>query len=341
MTINVAFKTPDALVFATDGLASVFEDDEARGPGAFLSNMSAVEKLVFLNGRRVIAMFNGVGSLGDATLAGELRAIDARLTHGGERPLPTRTWTRRVSEVMWERAFQARGVPPTPLHVVVGGFDEPPRPSGGPRGLGGAAQAPVAPLLYEIKWTSDTPLDRARPPAPTAVLAVERDGAPAEHAYGPYYAGATAAVARFVEGFDPELQRRFAVALAGRGNGGPPGIVEELITLARAAGSPAEPLDEATTRELALRFTRRLLRTAFPVATPQKLAEHFSLQAAVDYTVFLAQCAYADENLSPTRHGPPRVGSNLQVACLERDRDARQLSRIRLDVRLQGKEDVP
>ena len=38
MTIDIAFKTPDALVFATDGLATVMEVD-ARGQERFLSNM--------------------------------------------------------------------------------------------------------------------------------------------------------------------------------------------------------------------------------------------------------------------------------------------------------------
>ena len=47
MTIDIAFKTPDALVFATDGLATVMEVD-ARGQERFLSNMANVEKLVAL-----------------------------------------------------------------------------------------------------------------------------------------------------------------------------------------------------------------------------------------------------------------------------------------------------
>ena len=53
MTIDIAFKTPDALVFATDGLATVMEVD-ARGQERFLSNMANVEKLVPLSSGRLL-----------------------------------------------------------------------------------------------------------------------------------------------------------------------------------------------------------------------------------------------------------------------------------------------
>ena len=333
MTINVAFKTPDALVFATDGLASVFEQGAAGDDGTFLSNMAAVEKLVFLNRRRAIVMFNGVGSLGDATLAGELRAIDAALVCDREQALPTRQWAEAVSRALWQRAFQERGAPPTPLHIVIGGFDD--GPAAPRNGAPAPVTAPSSPVLYELKWTSETLPDPSRAPRPEPVLAIERGGQTV-HQYGAYYAGATAAVSRFVEGYDPELAQNLALALTGTGLDGRPGILEELITLARAQTPAAPPLAPEDAQALALRFARRILRAAFPTAPPRKLAEHFSLQSAIDYTVFLAQCAYAKENLSPTRHGPPRVGSTLQVTCLEREQDARPLSRIRLDIRLQG-----
>jgi hypothetical protein len=341
MTINVAFKSPDALVFATDGLACVFEQDSSEQDGKFLSNMAEVEKLVFLNDKRIITMFNGIGSLGEATLPAELRAIDARLLRKNRgRRLSTRKWANEVAKALWDRGFAERGTPPTPLHLVVGGFAD----DGAPEGPDGIP-APASPVLYEIKWISGMPLERKSHQRPQPVLAIERDGE-IEHSYGAYYAGATAAVSRFVEGFDPELQQNLAVALTGTGSDGRPGILEELITLARARkgntarASDDEP-DDAKVQDMVFRFARRILREAYPVAPARKLAEHFSLQAAIDYTVFLAQCAYARENLSPTRHGPPRVGSTLQVACLERDRDAEPLARIRLDIRLQGYGSTP
>jgi hypothetical protein len=327
MTINVAFKSPDAVVFATDGLASVFDVDP-HGHESFLSSMAEVEKLVALDEPPTLAMFNGVGSLGRSTLAAELRAIAAKL-HARRPALSSRRWVDEIAGALWRRARAEHDTPPAPLHLIFGGFER-----GAPRGPRGAVPAPASPVLYEIKWWEGMPwTDEV--PSPQPVLAVERAGV-VDHLYGSYYAGATAAVSRFVEGFDPELQQHLALALAGAGNGAGPGILEELVRLVHARDPAAAPLPPADLEELVLRYTRRILRAAFPAPTPLKLAEHFSLQAAVDYVVFLAQCAYARENLSPTRRGPPRVGSTLQVAYLERGKRPTQLTRIQLDVRLQG-----
>jgi hypothetical protein len=324
MTINVAFKSPDALVFATDGLATVFDVDAGGQVTAFRSHMPDVEKLVVLGGGSILAMFNGIGSIGRTTMAAALRSLDA----GRPRRAQALTdWAGDLAARLWHLAFE-EGRPPTPLHLIFGAF-------------GADPAAPEPPDLLEVKWLPEQKQrPRGSPPLPRPVLAIDR-GAAMDHQFGPYYAGASAAVSRFVEGFDPELPQGLAVALAGRGGPGPPGILEELIHLARAAAPAAAPLPPEAADPLVLRFARRVIRSAFPESAPGSLSEHFSLQSAVDYTVFLAQCAYAQETLSPARHGPPRVGSALQVAYLQRGAPAQRLAGIELGIRLPGQAGRP
>lgn len=318
MTIDIAFKTPDALVFATDGLATVMEVD-ARGQERFLSNMANVEKLVPLSGGRLLAMFNGVGSLGEGTVATSLRAFDDRVPlREGE---SVGEYARRLHAALEAQAMRRLGALPRPFHLILGGFA--PRPEEGVE----------PPALWSLQWSVDLSL----PTTPTPLLHTEEEEGGVRHRFGVHYAGVTEAVARFVEGFDPALPERLAVLLAGgEVEDGPPGLLEQLAQEARRSEPRAEPLSNAEARALARRYARRVLRAGFFSPPQEPLSEHFSLQAAVDYCVFLAQCAYARENLSPTRRGAPRVGSTLQVAYLVPERPAHLLAGIRLGVRLQG-----
>ncbi len=319
MTIDIAFKTPDALVFATDGLATVMEVD-ARGQERFLSNMANVEKLVPLSAGRLLAMFNGVGSLGEGTVATSLRAFDDRAPlREGE---SVGDYTRRLHVALEAQAQRRLGALPRPFHLIVGGFA--PRPQEGVE----------PPTLWSIQWSVDPGI----PPTPTPIFHIEEEeGGPVRHRFGVHYAGVTEAVARFVEGYDPALPERLAVLLAGTdAEDGPPGLLEQLAQEARRLGAPASPLSNEEARSVARRYARRVLRAGFFSSAQEPLSEHFSLQAAVDYCVFLAQCAYARENLSPTRRGAPRVGSTLQVAYVVPGRPAHMLAGIRLGVRLQG-----
>ena len=318
MTIDIAFKTPDALVFATDGLATVMEVD-ARGQERFLSNMANVEKLVPLSGGQVLAMFNGVGSVGGGTVATSLRAFDDRAPlRLGE---SVGDYARRLHTALEEQALRRLGALPRPFHLILGGFSPQPEDGVDP------------PTLWSIQWS----VDPALPTTPTPILHTQEEGGPVRHRFGVHYAGVTEAVARFVEGFDPALPERLAVLLAGTDEeDSPPGLLEQLAQEARRTGTRAEPLGNEEARQLARRYARRVLRAGFFSAAQEPLSEHFSLQAAVDYCVFLAQCAYARENLSPTRRGAPRVGSTLQVAYAVPGRPAHLLAGIRLGVRLQG-----
>jgi hypothetical protein len=318
MTIDIAFKTPDALVFATDGLATVMEVD-ARGQEHFLSNMANVEKLVPLSGNRLLAMFNGVGSIGAGTVATSLRAFDDRAPlRDGE---SVGDYARRLHAALEAQAMQRLGALPRPFHLILGGFAPQPKEGVEP------------PTLWSIQWSVDPSI----PSTPTPLLHTEEEGGSVRHRFGVHYAGVTEAVARFVEGFDPALPEKLAVLLAGTdAQDGPPGLLEQLVQEARRSEPRSTPLSNEEARNLARRYARRVLRAGFFSSAQEPLSEHFSLQAAVDYCVFLAQCAYARENLSPTRRGAPRVGSTLQVAYLIPDRPAELLARIRLGVRLQG-----
>ncbi|HEX8698455.1 MAG TPA: hypothetical protein VF815_06450 [Myxococcaceae bacterium] len=318
MTIDIAFKTPDALVFATDGLATVMEVD-ARGQERFLSNMANVEKLVPLSGGRLLAMFNGVGSIGGGTVATSLRAFDAHAPLGeGE---SVGDYARRLHAALEAQAMARLGALPRPFHLIIGGFAPPPKEGVEP------------PTLWSIQWSVDPNV----PTTPTPIFHTEEEGVPTRHRFGVHYAGVTEAVARFVEGYDPALPERLAVLLAGTdAEDGPPGLLEQLAQEARRLGTTTEPLSNKEARELARRYTRRVLRAGFLSNAQEPLSEHFSLQAAVDYCVFLAQCAYARENLSPTRRGAPRVGSTLQVAYVVPGEPAHLLVGIKLGVRLQG-----
>ncbi len=317
MTINIAFKTPDALVFATDGLASVMEVD-ADANERFLSNMASVEKLVPLSRGRLLAMFNGVGSLGEGTVATTLRSWDER------NPIKPResleAYAARLNEALADHAHRRLGGLPRPFHLIVGGFEA----GGGP------------PSIWSIKW----PVDSEDVPPPKPVLQ-SSSATGVRHGFGAHYAGATEAVARYVEGFDPTIPERMAMLLAGNGQpDGPPGLLEQLAQEAvRASG--CAPLSNAAAQALGIKYARKILQAGFHSAPREQLSEHFSLQAAVDYTVFLAQCAYARENLAPSRRGAPRVGSTLQVAYLTPGAPAELLAGIRLGIRVQGYEGEP
>jgi hypothetical protein len=318
MTIDIAFKTPDALVFATDGLATVMEVD-SRGQERFLSNMANVEKLVLLSDKRLLAMFNGVGSIGAGTVATSLHAFDDRAPlREGE---SVGDYAQRLHKDLETQAIRRLGALPRPFHLILGGFAPPPEEGVDP------------PTLWSIQWSVDPQI----PTTPMPILHTQEEGGSIKHRFGVHYAGVTEAVARFVEGFDPGLPERLAVLLAGtEEEDGPPGLLEQLAQEARRLGEPADPLPNTEVRALARRYARRVLRAGFFSPAQEPLSEHFSLQAAVDYCVFLAQCAYARENLSPTRRGAPRVGSTLQVAYLVPNRPAELLAGIRLGVRLQG-----
>jgi hypothetical protein len=278
-----------------------------------------VEKLVPLSGGKLLAMFNGVGSIGGGTVATSLRAFDDRAPlEEGE---SVGDYARRLHAAMEAQALRRLGSLPRPFHLILGGFAPEPEEGVDP------------PTLWSIQWSVDPNI----PTTPTPLLHTEDPAGPPRHRFGVHYAGVTEAVTRFVEGYDPALPERLAVLLAGTEvEDGPPGLLEQLAQEARRTGALAEPLSNADARMLARRYTRRVLRAGFFSAAQEPLSEHFSLQAAVDYCVFLAQCAYARENLSPTRRGAPRVGSTLQVAYLVPGRPAHLLAGIRLGVRLQG-----
>jgi hypothetical protein len=316
MTINVVFKTPDALVFATDGL-STLSDVDAQGRERLLSSVESVEKLVVLSKGSMLAMFNGVGSFGNGEISGELRAYDAQRPR--KRGEPVEHYVERLNKHLLLREKDATilfGAPPRPFHLMVGGFDA----NGGKR---------LPARVFEIKWKHDEP-------APADIRPVLHQAPGDEwqaHSFGAYYAGATEALGRFDSGYDPALPQQAAIALAGAGGAAsPPGILEELIHEARQ-GAPAAGgiMPSSAVQALARRYAGRIVQELFQ-AEPASMSEHYSLQAAINYCVFLTQCAYARENWSPARRGPPRVGSKLQVAYLVSGQPAEALCAVEPEV---------
>jgi hypothetical protein len=321
VTVNIAFKTPDALVFATDGLATLMDVDD-DGNSTFLSNMAAVEKLLILSAdedageRPVMAMFNGVGSLGGGTIATELRTFDREHKRGANETLEE--YTQALAQALEARALGRLGTLPRPFHLVLAGFD-------------GDADGQAQPRIRCIQWS----LDRTASTAPSSILEVEGENG-GRQLYGEYYAGVTEAVDRFVRGYDGGLTERLTLLLAGMGGDRPPGLLEQLAQEARAVDQ-ARPLETSVAQRLARQYAYRIMRSAFDGESQTALlSEHFSLQSAIDYCVFLAQCAYARENLSPTRRGPPRVGSSLQVGFLALGHQPTLLAGIQLGIRVQG-----
>ncbi|HEY4184210.1 MAG TPA: hypothetical protein VGP07_04040 [Polyangia bacterium] len=319
MTVNIAFKAPDALVFVTDGLATLMKVDE-NGEESFLSNMESVEKLVVLsNGvsgttAPVLAMFNGVGSLGAGAVATDLRAIDNAQPRRLDETVGS--YLARVADLL--RATTLRRLPalPRPFHLIAAGFD----------GHGTDA----VPSLHALQWRADG----GEPLAYGVLESSDANGA-TTHQYGAHYVGLTEAVARFVEGYDPGLPEQLGSLLAGMGGLAPPGLLERLAQEAcRTAGGRALSNDEAS--RLVDKYTFMIVRAAFQQPATEEMSQHFSLQSAIDYCVFLAQCAYARENLSPTRKGAPRVGSTLQVAYVAPGQDPVRLAGIRLGIRVHG-----
>lgn len=125
MTVNIAFKTPDALVFATDGLATVMNVDSG-GDETFLSNVENVEKLVLLSndGTRpapILAMFNGVGSLGAGSVATELRAIDRLRPRRHAETMVL--YMARIARELENTTLARLRTLPRPFHLILAGFD--------------------------------------------------------------------------------------------------------------------------------------------------------------------------------------------------------------------------
>lgn len=321
MSINVAFKLPDAVVFATDGLSSLVETDPI-GAERIVASVPYAEKLVLLSNdaphAALLGMFNGAGSLGTGGIATELRQYDRLHPRGPAESVVEYCERLNAHLLALENALLTRqGHSARPFHLIVAGFD-------------GSDGNSAAPKIFEIKWAVAAEL----PDTPRPVLHDSDGDGHVEHRYGTYYAGATTAIRRFDEGYDPDLCREAAYLLAGAGRAtAAPGILEELVQEARRSGPQpaAAPLPNDTVKELVERYTRRILHAVFR-PQPAPISEHFSLQAAVNYCAFLAHCAYAYENFSPVRNGPPRVGAPLQVGCLTRDGRARSLSGIQLGV---------
>ena len=313
MTINVAFKTPEALVFASDGLGTLIEVSPL-GTETIASSMPEVEKLVVLSGDHapVLATFNGVGSLGAGSIAAELRAYDrAKPRRPGE---TTHTFAQRLAAHLRVCAQRQLGQLPRPFHLLLGGFD--------------AGSERLPPSVYSLQWSGSRQAARGPAPeeVPTPVLHSDAGDTWAAHQYGAYYAGLTEPVENFVGGFAAPVRDTLVETLLGGGPQAAPGLLESLIHEARRIAPSSEGLGpNAPVRALAESFAARIL-AAMQNQTPAPLAEHFSLQAAINYCVFLAQCAWAKENWSPTRSGPPRVGSTLQVAYVTPGGPAVQVS---------------
>lgn len=360
MTINIAFKQPDAVVFATDGLSSLIDVDPTTGTERIVASVPHAEKLVLLSNDAahapLLAMFNGVGSLGNGSIAAELRQFDRANARDTRESVDA--YCRRLNDHLLRREQTVRrseGRSPRPLHVIVAGFDR----------LDGVEDLPT---VFEIKWAVGAEL----PKAPSPVLHERDTDGFVHHRYGTYYAGATEAVSRFVEGFDPALRdQAFDLLLGAASPTAPPGILEELVQEARRAGdnrlppltsedmkalaekyapmvpprivedlaqearrrgnTRLPPLSNLEVQALAEKYADRVVAALFRPEV-DSLSEHFSLQAAVNYCAFLAHCAHARENWSPARKGPPRIGAPLQVACLTRDAPPRLLSEVKLGV---------
>lgn len=324
MTINVAFKTPEALVFASDGLGTLIEVD-AHGTESIASSMPEVEKLVLMSSASapVLATFNGVGSLGAGSVAAELRAYDGAHPRAAEEGMAA--YAGRVAAHLRGRAQAQLGALPRPFHLIVGGFDR------GPQRL--------PPRVYSIQWSCS---HKAQGPEelPAPVLHSEAGDCWEVHRYGAYYAGLTEPLDNFVSGFAaPVRDALVGVLLGGMGPAhevAAPGLLESLVYEARRLQpAPAEVGQGAEVRALAESFALRIVQ-AMPTQALAPLAEHFSLQAAINYCVFLAQCAWAKENWSPARSGPPRVGSTLQVAYLTAEGPAVQVCGLRPGVDCAG-----
>jgi len=322
MTVNIAFKTPDALVFATDGLATLMDVDGA-GSETFLSSMENVEKLVLLSNdgperddtwAPLLAMFNGVGSIGNGSVATDLRTIDRQQPRLQAETVAD--YTKRIALALEERALSSLQTLPRPFHLILAGFD--------------TISGTIRPSIYAVQWRID-----GGDPMIYGVLETPGVGGAVSHQYGAHYAGVTEAVARFVEGYDPALPEQLGVMLAGMGNDAPPGLLEQLAQDARRIGGGA-PLSNVDAAALAQRYAYLIVRGLFDRPQTAELSQHFSLQSAIDYCVFLAQCAYARETLSPTRKGPPRVGSTLQVAYVAAGERPIKLAGIRLGLRVHG-----
>jgi hypothetical protein len=283
--------------------------------------MAAVEKLLILSdgdapeGRPMLAMYNGIGSLGAGTIATELRTFDERQPRRGEQTVEEYGCT--LAAALEARTRSRLGDLPRPFHLILAGFDV-------------DRHGHFEPRIRSIQWS----LDPEVATTPNAVLETV-DGAGSRQQFGEYYAGVTDAVARFVRGYDGNLTERLTLLLAGMGPDHPPGLLEQLAQEARRPGELA-PLTTEQAQRLAARYTYRVLSSLFQEPLEAALSEHFSLQAAIDYCVFLAQCSYARENLSPTRRGPPRVGSSLQVGFLAPGHRPTLLARVQLGVRVQG-----
>jgi|GEM_PF-2409564 len=319
MTINVAFKIPDAVVFVTDGLGSI-SSVAPSGDEHIISSMNDVEKLVSMRGGSVLAMFNGVGSLGSGTIASELKDLD----DGSQEPsLPLLTWASTLSARLADRARKKLRHLPRPFHLILAGFDPSPP---------GTEHAPEHPQIYSVGWPEK---DSATPHPDPVLHELRRDGG-LIHRFGAYYAGATVGPARFAEGFDPELPARLVGQLVGgEDSASSPGLLEELVREVCAKVAPQAALSNAEVRALALKYAGRTLQRLVSVPeTP--MSEHYSLQAAINYAIFLAACSYAQENWYPGRTGPARVGSALQVGYLRRHAPAELLASIRLDAGLKG-----
>lgn len=339
MTINVAFKIPDAVVFVTDGLGTLIDVDPVTREERIVSSIASVEKLVLLNHHRYMAMCNGVGSLGGGSIVSELRAFDE--AHKHRAPYKSvEQYVRDLNKHLRNAAIAQLGHIPAPFHLIIAGFDGHPE-----------EKAPAE--LHSIQWST------TRSPE---VAATEEDGkndicqilhrhsadGTIEHSFGYYHAGAVVGPARFADGIDPSLPALLIKRLAGQElsdtDSGKlssvpqirtPGILEELIheVYFAAKGVDASPLSNQTVHELARKYAGRI---ASDVLKPDevRLSQHFSLQAAVNYSIFLAYCAYVRENWSPSVHGPPRVGSTMQVAYLTRSGEATFLSGVKLGVGL-------
>jgi len=330
MTINVLFKIPDAVVFATDGMASLLEPHPAQGEDRIIASVADVEKLLVLSdgsprGRScpVLAMFNGVGTLGNGTIASELARFDQGGTPGSGRRRPTETvqeYATRLNQHLRdaeEAQTRRTGMPPRPFHLILAGFD-PPWPTRMP------------PQVYQIKWARGAPA----PPTPWAVLHDGSGESLSDHQYGSFCAGLTESPARIVDGFDQDLPLKTTRILAGLGTpAAPPGLLEQLIHDARREAPAAPALSNQAVEELVMKYTKLILSELFQTGGAP-LAESFSTQAAINYCVFLAFAAYVGENWSPTRSMPPRIGHPLQVACLPRNGAVQLLRRVRLDVNL-------
>jgi len=289
MTINVAVKCANGLVLGTDSLAGISVDGQIRYLDYYTN------KLFAFRDYPVSAILNGVGNIGARSIEDLINEFVENLPSYNADTFLLSTLVSDLLDFLQAQYQAANSM--VRFELIVAGFTSTHRSS----------------EIYSIDFPNATITGRYT----------------SDIDYGIYYSGQPDALDRFRYGLDLEYLIRMAQYSTELWNQAVNSILNQLrdqgVNIPDNVQVRQPPLDRFNIFEAvsdALITPQTTLENILEEAKLRYRSPYsqMSLQEAINLTVFLLHCAYAEQNLTLTPQGRPAVGGQMIIATITREK---------------------